>query len=124
MIVTAPTRKAIRSMAAPGTAYQNDPLLGNDPQPKHYSHRYTGTGDNGGVHINSGIPNHAFYLAAKALGGNAWKTVGPIWYEALTTRLVATSDIMALRNATVSIALTKGAATHNAVKAAWKAVGL
>ncbi|MGC3947342.1 MAG: M4 family metallopeptidase, partial [Chryseolinea sp.] len=30
-------------------------------QPKHVDEQYTGTGDNGGVHINSGIPNHAFY---------------------------------------------------------------
>ena len=124
IIVPAPTRKAIRSMANPGTAFVNDPLMGTDPQPKLYSNRYTGAGDNGGVHINSGIPNHAFYLAAKALGGYAWKTVGPIWYEALTTRLTATSNIKALRNATVAIAQTINTTTHNAVKAAWKAVGL
>ena len=39
--------------------------------------------DNGGVHINSGIPNHAFYLAATALGGNAWERAGAIWYDVL-----------------------------------------
>ncbi|MEO7911748.1 MAG: M4 family metallopeptidase [Roseiflexaceae bacterium] len=73
---------ALRSMKAPGTAY-DDPVLGKDPQPRHmrdFVHTYQ---DNGGVHINSGIPNHAFYLAAVALGGNAWEKAGRIWYEAL-----------------------------------------
>ena len=37
--------------------------------------------DSGGVHINSGIPNHAFFLVATALGGNAWEKAGRIWYE-------------------------------------------
>ncbi len=71
---------ALRSMKAPGTAY-DDPVLGKDPQPAHmrdFVHTYQ---DNGGVHINSGIPNHAFYLAAVAIGGNAWEKAGRIWYE-------------------------------------------
>ena len=38
-----------------------NPVAFGDPD--HYSIRFTGTDDNGGVHINSGIPNHAFYLA-------------------------------------------------------------
>lgn len=41
-----------------------------DGHPAHYSERYTGTSDNGGVHWNSGIPNHAFYLLATG-GENA-----------------------------------------------------
>ena len=49
-------------MKAPGTAYDDD-VLGKDPQPATMDD-YVRTGrDNGGVHINSGIPNHAFYLA-------------------------------------------------------------
>ena len=55
-------------MKAPGTAY-DDPRLGKDPQPAHMDDYVETTEDNGGVHINSGIPNHAFYLAATALGG-------------------------------------------------------
>jgi Zn-dependent metalloprotease len=124
LIIPAPTRKAIRSMAAPGTAFQNDPDIGSDPQPMHYSKRYKGSDDYGGVHINSGIPNHAFYLAAMKLGGQAWSTVGPIWYEALTTRLNQTSSFNDLRNETIDLAKAANAATHTAVKAAWKAVGL
>lgn len=43
----------------------------------------TEEGDNGGVHINSGIPNKAFHLTAVAIGGNAWEAPGHIWYESL-----------------------------------------
>ena len=50
---------ALRSMKAPGTGY-NDPLIGKDPQPDHMSKYVKTAKDNGGVHINSGIPNKAF----------------------------------------------------------------
>lgn len=45
-------------MKAPGTAY-DDPVLGKDPQPAHMQAYVNTTDDNGGVHINSGIPNRA-----------------------------------------------------------------
>jgi Zn-dependent metalloprotease len=73
---------ALRSMKAPGTAY-NDKTLGKDPQPadmKNYVHT---SQDNGGVHLNSGIPNHAFFLLATSLGGNAWEKAGQIWYDTI-----------------------------------------
>lgn len=74
---------ALRSMKAPGTAY-DDPNLGKDPQPATMEH-YVRTGrDNGGVHINSGIPNHAFYLVATAMGGHSWEKAGQVWYDVLT----------------------------------------
>lgn len=73
---------ALRSMTNPGTAY-DDPVLGKDPQPAHMSQYVQTTSDNGGVHINSGIPNKAFSSVAIALGGNAWSQAGEIWYEAL-----------------------------------------
>ena len=69
------TAKSLRTFKA-GKAYQDDPLLGTDPQPKHLRDKYTGMADSGGVHINSGIPNHAFYLVATALGGRAWEKPG------------------------------------------------
>ena len=62
-------------------AYENDPDIGTDEQPKHMRDKYTGIQDRGGVHINSGIPNHAFYLVATKLGGYAWETPGAIWYK-------------------------------------------
>ena len=73
---------ALRSMKAPGTAY-DDPVLGKDPQPAHMRDYVRTFRDNGGVHINSGIPNHAFYLVATRLGGQAWERAGRIWYETL-----------------------------------------
>lgn len=94
---------ALRSMKAPGTAY-NDPRLGKDPQPDHMRNFYNGTADNGGVHINSGIPNKAFYLFAAALGGNAWDKAGKVWYLALTERLRPSSTFRDARRATLSAA--------------------
>ena len=70
-------------MKAPGTAY-NDPVLGKDPQPGHMKDYVTTIEDNGGVHINSGIPNRAFYVTALEIGGFAWEKAGFIWYKTLT----------------------------------------
>src|SRR5690606_30529038 len=72
--------RALRSMAAPGTAY-DDTLLGRDPQPAHMRDFVDTHEDNGGVHINSGIPNKAFQLLATRLGGPAWEQAGRIWYD-------------------------------------------
>lgn len=71
----------IRNMLNPGTAY-NDPKLGKDPQPAHMKDYYKTSGDNGGVHYNSGIPNRAFALFARELGGNVWDKACGIWYAA------------------------------------------
>ncbi|WP_416973357.1 M4 family metallopeptidase [Streptomyces sp. 4F14] len=75
--------EALRSMKAPGTAYDDD-VLGKDPQPATMADYVKTNRDNGGVHINSGIPNHAFYLFATELGGNAWEKAGQVWYDTLT----------------------------------------
>ncbi|MFI7136482.1 M4 family metallopeptidase [Streptomyces massasporeus] len=77
------TGTALRSMKEPGTAYDDD-VLGKDPQPATMDDFVRTGRDNGGVHINSGIPNHAFYLAATALGGHAWERAGQVWYDVLT----------------------------------------
>jgi len=116
----------IRSMKAPGTAY-NDPVLGKDPQPAHVKNQYKGTADNGGVHINSGIPNHAFYLAALEIGGYAWEKAGKIWYIALRDRLRSRSNFK--RAATVTIAIAgelygAGGQEQKAIQNAWKQVGV
>ena len=70
-------RPALRSLAAPGTA--ND----FDDQPADMDHFVRTAADNGGVHINSGIPNRAFHVTATTIGGNAWEAAGRIWYESL-----------------------------------------
>ena len=75
--------RALRDMAAPGTAY-DDPVLGRDPQVGHLDDFVVTEDDNGGVHLNSGIPNRAFHLAATAVGGTSWEGAGRIWWAALT----------------------------------------
>lgn len=81
---------AVRSLKAPGTAF-NQPLLGKDPQPAKMSKFVRTSNDHGGVHINSGIPNHAFYLLATALGGHAWEKAGRVWYETLLDPRLSTT---------------------------------
>jgi len=117
---------ALRSMMAPGTAY-DDPVIGKDPQPDNMRNLYKGSFDNGGVHLNSGIPNKAFYLSALALSpnGRSWDKAGPIWYEVLCNRLRPTSGFSDCRDMTIKAAKDLyGAAERSAVQNAWKAVGL
>ena len=117
---------ALRSMKAPGTAY-DDPRLGKDPQPAHMKDYYAGHDDNGGVHINSGIPNRAFYLTADAIGGNAWEAPAKIWYTALCHNLRPSSKFLDAANATVMIAgnlYGVGSNQQKAVQNAWKTVGV
>jgi Zn-dependent metalloprotease len=87
----------------------------------------TGPADDGGVHVNSGIPNHAFYLAAIAIGGFAWEKTGKIWYAALTDRLRRDSDFAAAARLTASAAADlfgAGGKEETAVREAWRAVGV
>ena len=117
---------ALRSMKAPGTAY-DDPVLGKDPQPAHMKDYVTTISDNGGVHINSGIPNHAFYITAVELGGNAWDRAGQIWYVALRDRLTANSNFQDCANLTFQVAgdlFGAGSIEQQAVKKGWSEVGL
>ncbi|MGA2642119.1 MAG: M4 family metallopeptidase [Spirochaetia bacterium] len=120
--------KALRSMKEPGTAY-DDPRLGRDPQPGHMKDLVhlpdSARGDWGGVHINSGIPNRAFYLSASALGGHAWEKAGKIWYQALCARLRPHSAFKKAADATISVAQELfGTAERAAVQAGWKQVGV
>jgi len=118
--------KAVRSMKAPGTAY-DDPVLGRDPQPAHMRNYVTSAADNGGVHINSGIPNYAFYRFATALGGLVWPVAGRIWYEVLKTQLFPHSGFQDFAFATVKTAGEKygiGSFVQLAAADAWSEVGL
>jgi Zn-dependent metalloprotease len=116
---------ALRSMKAPGTAYDDD-VLGKDPQPDSMDSYVRTSADNGGVHINSGIPNRAFYLVAESLGGNAWDSPGRIWYETLTGgSLPATATFSVFAKATVANAeelFGAGSKEHDAVRNAWETV--
>jgi len=120
---------ALRSMKAPGKAYDN-PVLGRDPQPDHMS-KYanmpdTDDGDNGGVHINSGIPNKAFYLTSIGIGGFAWEAPGHIWYSALQAS-TGTTDFQEFADTTYLKAgqlYGSQSAEQQAVVSAWKEVGI
>ncbi|NVM93661.1 M4 family metallopeptidase [Arthrobacter sp. AETb3-4] len=117
--------KALRSMINPGTAYSGDRQPGHMDDYVDLPDNNDPRNDNGGVHINSGIPNHAFALAANALGGFAWEKVGKIWYTVLTTRLRPNSQFDEAAQATVDVAGTLFSATEqDAVHNAWKEVGV
>jgi Zn-dependent metalloprotease len=118
---------ALRSLKAPGTAYDDD-VLGRDPQPAHMRDFVSTAGDNGGVHINSGIPNHAFYLTATALGGHAWERAGLIWYRTLEQgTLPRDATFEQFARATLAAAATEyGEESEEvaAVRTGWTSVGV
>lgn len=108
----------------------------SDDDPDHYSERYTGTADNGGVHINSGIGNKAFYLVAAGgthhLSGVTTTGIGTgdagrIWYRALTVYMTSSTNFSGARTATLNAATDLfGAAStqYNSTATAWCAVGV
>ncbi len=119
----------IRSIQSP-TAYGH---------PDHYSVRFTGLEDNGGVHINSGIPNHAFYLAIEGgtnrVSGRAVTGVGfanrdqieRVFFRAFTQMLPVRATFSQARAATIQSArdlYAANAAVERAVTDAWTAVGV
>jgi bacillolysin len=115
---------ALRSMS--------DPAKYGDPD--HYSVRYTGTQDNGGVHINSGIGNKAAYLLSQGgthygvnVTGIGTAKTGKIYYRALTQYLTPSSNYSQLRSAAVQAATDlygAGSAEVASVNAAYNAVGV
>jgi Zn-dependent metalloprotease len=118
---------ALRSMKAPGTAYQGHPIIGDDPQPATMDdyNELPPWQDNGGVHINSGIPNHAFYLAAMEIGGYAWEKAGLIWYRTLCDKLGNVANFVRAATATILAAKDEfgsGSLEEKAVQKAWKNV--
>jgi Zn-dependent metalloprotease len=116
----------IRSMKAPGTAY-DDPVLGKDPQPTHMDNYVNTMEDNGGVHINSGIPNRAFYLAAIEMGGFAWEKTGQIWYITLRDRVKTTTTFQEAADLTYATAgelFGVNSLEQQAVKKGWAGVGI
>jgi Zn-dependent metalloprotease len=119
--------QALRSMKAPGTAYDNN-TLGKDPQPAHMKDYVRTAEDNGGVHVNSGIPNKAFYLVASALGGHAWEAPGQIWYDTIRDKsLPVNTGFINFANHTMLNASKRYGSQSNerkAVAAAWNEVGV
>jgi Zn-dependent metalloprotease len=118
---------ALRSMKDPGSAYDDD-VLGRDDQPKHMSGFVDTDEDHGGVHINSGIPNHAFYLLATELGKPAWEDAGRIWYATLGhERLLPNATFRQFARLTRFVAgglFGPDSAQVQAVGKAWDGVGI
>ena len=129
--------RAVRPGALNGDRSMADPGLYDDPD--HYSRRYTGTGDNGGVHINSGIANHAFYLAieggtnrtsartVQGVGAANREQIEKVFYRAFTLLLPASATFATAREATIQAARDlygAGGTVERAVTEAWDAVGV
>ena len=117
---------ALRSLKEPGTAY-DDPVLGRDPQPAHMRDFVETTDDDGGIHINSGIPNHAFFLVAASMGGFAWEKAGQIWYVAARDKFTSSTDFAAAATMTYECAgelYGKDSAEQRAVQYGWAGVGI
>ena len=113
--------KALRSMKEPGSAFDGD------TQPGHMNDYVNTIDDNGGVHINSGIPNKAFYLAATEMGGYAGAKAGPIWYAALRDpRLKPDATFVQFARLTIINAeiLFPGGEQQQIVRDAWAQVGI
>jgi Zn-dependent metalloprotease len=108
----------LRDMANPAAAH----CLA--PQPTHFSQYHAGMDP----HYSSGIPNFAFYKAAKEAGGHSWEKIGQIWYKALTGFPPSPNMLMsAFANRTRSLASSMyagNAKIHTVVHNAWTAVGL
>jgi Zn-dependent metalloprotease len=118
--------KALVSLEEPGTAF-DDSLLGKDTQVGHMSKYVRTQWDNGGVHINCGIPNRAFALAAKALRGRSWERAGRIWYEALLGKDLGSGTFLQFARRTAAVAKARFAdmpAVAAAVRKAWSQVGI
>ncbi|MBC8122947.1 MAG: M4 family metallopeptidase [Gemmatimonadaceae bacterium] len=117
---------ALRSLKAPGTAY-DDPVLGKDPQPALLRDYQDVDYDNGGVHINSGIPNYAFYLTAVEIGGYAWEKAGRIWYIALKDRLRRDTNFERAATLILQVAgelYGEDGPEYRAVRNSWETVGI
>lgn len=115
-IVGPALKPALRSMKAPGTANPHD------DQPADMDHYVPG----GDVHLNSGIPNHAFYVVATTLGGKSWDAAGPIWYATLCDAALAPDatfqDFADLTNKHADAMYGANSREADAVRAGWEAV--
>ncbi len=117
--------RALRDMLNPGTAY-DDKRLGKDPQPAHMKDLYTGWSDNGGVHINSGIPNKAFATFARSVGGFAWEKPFDIWYATNCgdNRVTSNADFAAFAAKSLENCRSLHSDLVDPLRAAWSDVGI
>jgi len=146
-VISGNTWKIGEDAYTPGTAgdalrYMDNPHAKSgggytaDDDPDHYAERYTGTLDSGGVHINSGIGNHAFYLAAAGgtqhrsgvtVTGIGTDAAAKIWYRALTVYMTSGTNFAGARTATLNAATDlygSSSAQYNTIATTWCAVGV
>jgi thermolysin len=127
---------------APGGARNGTRSLVNPASygyPDHYSIRFTGPQDSGGVHINSSIVNHAFYLAVEGgrhrlsgitvqgVGGGNREQIEKAFYRAFVFLLPASANFSTARAATIQAAQDlygASSAAAQAITQAWTAVGV
>ncbi|KAK3315917.1 metalloprotease [Apodospora peruviana] len=116
---------ALRNMKEPGTAY-DDPRFGKDPQPATMAGYKRTSEDNGGVHLYSGIPNRAFYLASVAFGGYSWEKAGQIWWKAMNSgRVPPRCTFVQFADVTTEVAEELfGDDAAKIVRDAWNEVGV
>jgi Zn-dependent metalloprotease len=117
--------RGIRDLREPGTAF-NDPRLGRDMQPAHMKH-YIEAGEIDEMHLNSGIPNKAFYLVCEQLKMPSWHDPIRIWYRALCEYATKDTDVETWPDCTARAAIdlfSAGSGAYQAVRRAWNAVGL
>ena len=115
----------------------SNPMAFGDPD--HYSLRFTGPEDDGGVHINSTIPSHAFYLAieggrnrvsgitVQGVGAANREQIEKAVYRAFTVLLPASANFSTARAATIQAARDlygTSSAAAQAITQAWTAVGV
>jgi Zn-dependent metalloprotease len=108
----------LRDMAQPGSRHCLS------PQPSHYRDYIPG----GDPHDNSGIPNHAFYLAATTIGGRSWEQAGKVWYAALTSpkahRFMTFKEFATLTRAAARSLFPRDTNVYRGVDDAWTRVGI
>lgn len=119
--------------------YMNNPNAGQQPDTYQGTYWYTGTGDNGGVHYNSGVANFWFYLLSVGGSGTNDKSTSysvtgigitkaaRIAYVALTSYMTSSTNYAGARTATLNAASQlygASSAEYTAVDNAWAAVGV
>jgi len=120
-----------------GIRSMQNPIAFGDPD--HYSIRFTGPQDNGGVHINAGIGTHAFYLAieggrnrvsglnVQGVGGANREQIEKVFYRAFVLLMPASANFATARAVTIQSARDlygAGSPAVAAVTQAWTAVGV
>lgn len=130
-------RTPVRPKARTGMRSLADPRSFGDPD--HYSRRYAGSQDNGGVHTNGLIGGHAFYLAieggtnrtsgkrVEGVGAANREQIEKVFFRALVYYLTSGSTFHSARVATIRAAQDlygQASAAERAVTEAWDAVGV